>query len=239
MKTKLSYYGIAFFQLNLEDGRTILIDPCITINPDAPVKIEDVKAPDAVLVTHAARDHIGDTVEIMRGGKGVLLCPRNVKTYVTKKGLTNVDAKAMVAGMEREVNGIKVKAFETRHGGYIECDGQFLSDVSLAYMFYLRRDLKLLHLGDTGLFGDLKMIGDVYKPDIVLIPIGMFKGQAPELHPWEAALAISWLKPKIAIPMHYDLDVERESPAAFEKSLREISPSTKMVLLRPGESIEI
>lgn len=239
MSIELRFLGVAFFQIRLEDGRKILIDPCITINPNCPVDIYEVKHSDAVLVTHAARDHIGDTIPIMEGGKGTLICPRNVRTYVTKKGLTTADIKVAVAGVEREAAGIKVKAFETRHGGYIECEGQFLSDVSLAYMLYLRPDLKILHMGDTGLYSDLKMIGEIYQPDVVLVPIGMFPGGVVELNPYEASLAVSWLKPKIAIPMHYDLQSHPHSPSEFISYVKDMAPSTKVIILQPGERLDL
>ena len=239
MSIELRYFGISFFQIRLENGRIILIDPCITLNPFCPVGIDEVKYPDAVLVTHSARDHIGDTIPIMEGGEGKLVCPRNVKTYVTKKGLTTADIQVVVAGAEREVAGIKVKAFETRHGGYIECDGQYLSDVSLAYMLYLRPDLKILHMGDTALYSDLKMIGEIYQPNIVLAPIGLFRGFFVELNPYEASLAISWLKPKIVIPMHYDLESEADSPDQFISHVKDNAPSTKVIVLRPGQKLEL
>jgi L-ascorbate metabolism protein UlaG (beta-lactamase superfamily) len=239
MSIELRYMGVSFFAIKLEDGKTILIDPCITINPDCPVSIDQVRHPEAVLVTHAARDHIGDTIPIMEGGKGTLVCPRNVRTYVSKKGLTNADVKGAVAGVEREVAGIKVKAFETRHGGYIECEGQYLSDVSLAYMLYLRPDLKLLHMGDTALYSDLKMIGEIYRPDIVLVPIGMFPGGVVELNPYEAAVAISWLKPKKAIPMHYDRQTQSASPREFISQMRDLAPTIQVITLQPGDKLEL
>lgn len=241
MAVELRYFGVAFFEVKTEDGRTILIDPCITLCPGSPVKVEEFKAPGAILVTHSALDHIGDTLKILRNNNATpLICPRNVKTYVTRNGLAHAEIRPMVAGMMREAAGVKIKAFQTLHGGYLECDdGLCLADVSLAYMLYLRPDLKLLHMGDTALTTDLKMIGEIYKPDVALVPIGKFVGAETELNAYEAAVAVSWLNVKKAIPMHFDPETQAASPLEFAEHVKTMAPGVEVIHLPLGGSLII
>ncbi|HDM24282.1 MAG TPA: metal-dependent hydrolase, partial [Candidatus Bathyarchaeota archaeon] len=92
------------------------------------------------------------------------------------------------------------------------------------------------HAGDTGLFYDMKLIGEIFKPDLMMVPIGGRWNMNPEL----AAIAVSYVKPKIVIPMHYNTfpPIEQD-PEEFKRHVKEKAPDVKVVILKPGESVEI
>ncbi|MEM4643351.1 MAG: metal-dependent hydrolase, partial [Candidatus Bathyarchaeia archaeon] len=93
----------------------------------------------------------------------------------------------------------------------------------------------IYHAGDTGLFGDMHLIGELYKPDMALIPIGGYYTMGPE----EAAEAVKLIRPKMVIPMHYGtFPVLVQSPDDFVEKVRERAPGVKVIVLNPGESYE-
>ena len=234
---KLTYEGVSCFELECEDGSVILMDPCFSINPYSTRKAEEIQKADAIFISHAARDHIGDALPIARRTGAKIFGPRNIKILCSLEGIPKGQFGVMVAGVETSVNGTRVKAFETKHGSVYEVKGHYLSDVSVAYMFKLRDDLSIIHLGDTALFGDLKMYGEVYKPDVALIPIGKFPGAVTEMDPYEAAIAAKWLGVKLAIPMHWDFNEQEDFPDIFERELRGQSPECRVKVLKPGEQM--
>jgi L-ascorbate metabolism protein UlaG (beta-lactamase superfamily) len=96
-------------------------------------------------------------------------------------------------------------------------------------------DATIYHAGDTALFSDMKLIGQLYKPDVALLPIGSLFTMGPQ----EAAVAVSLIKPKVVIPMHYNtFDAIRQDPKQFEKLVRARAKGVKVVVLNPGESYE-
>jgi L-ascorbate metabolism protein UlaG (beta-lactamase superfamily) len=96
-------------------------------------------------------------------------------------------------------------------------------------------DATIYHAGDTALFSDMKLIGQLYKPDVALLPIGSLFTMAP----LEAAIAVSLIKPKVVIPMHYNtFDAIKQDPKQFEKLVRAKARGVKVVILNSGESYE-
>ena len=92
------------------------------------------------------------------------------------------------------------------------------------------------HMGDTAIFGDLRLIGEIYRPDVALVPIGGFYTMGPT----EAAKAMALLRPRYAIPMHYGTwPIISQSPEEFAKALRRAAPRVKPIIIKPGESFEL
>jgi L-ascorbate metabolism protein UlaG (beta-lactamase superfamily) len=214
---ELRWLGHAAFELSTSRGAA-LIDPFITNNPMAPVRAEELRDVRVIVVTHDHFDHLGDAVEIAkRTGAKVVAVPELAAS------LGGVEAVAVNMGSLVDVGGIEVGLFQAFH----TCGrGQPASCI-------VRDDgATVYHAGDTALFGDLKLIGELYRPDAALLPIGGYYTMGPR----EAAVAASLIKPRVAIPMHYaTFPVLVQSPDEFVEEVRRRCPEVKVAVLRPGE----
>ncbi|MCS7117577.1 MAG: metal-dependent hydrolase [Thaumarchaeota archaeon] len=217
---RLRWLGHAAWYLEL-DGKRLLIDPFISKNPAAPVKLEELERVDYVVVTHDHFDHVGDSFEI---------CKRFDALFV---GMYELKVKA-------EQNGVR-RAFGANIGGVFNADGLKVTltpavhSADPAGVVLHGDEAVIYHAGDTGLFGDMKYIGQLYKPDIALLPIGSLYTMGPR----EAAIAASLIKPKIVIPMHYNTyEAIKQDPKQFEALVRARAKGVKVVVLNPGETFE-
>jgi L-ascorbate metabolism protein UlaG (beta-lactamase superfamily) len=231
---KIEYYGHSAFQIISEEGMKILIDPFISGNPacTAPVELFN---PDVILVTHGHVDHFGDALEIANNSGATIIATHEIATFVQKQGL---NAIGMNIGGTVSINDlINVTMTDARHSSGMD----FLEDmeeggVATGFVVTLENGKKIYHAGDTGLFGDMKMvIGDIYQPDISLIPIGDKFTMGIE----DAAVAASWLQSRIVIPMHYNtFEAIEQDASLFAKLVEDESIGTYTVILQPGENYE-
>lgn len=237
---RLVYQGMAFFEMHVTDGPLLFIDPCITLNRFATVQVDDLPKPDAVLVTHLARDHYGDAPAIVTKHQVQMYGPGNVKAYATLKGIDTSLLRGMRPGHLRRIGNVTVKALETRHHSFFNADGVFMSDVALSFLITLPNGCRVYHMGDTALSADLKMYGEVYHPDVILMGVGgAFEDSVGDLDPEEAAIATQWLGAKIAIPMHYDLNNAQDIPEQYRRELERRGVDTRVITLAAGESFDL
>jgi L-ascorbate metabolism protein UlaG (beta-lactamase superfamily) len=187
--TFLGHAGFAF-----EDGaHTLLVDPFLTGNPAAVRRAADLR-PDWIGLTHGHSDHLGDTVALAGRGNATVIATFEVCAYLEAQGVTRVEPGNPGGRIATPFGWVAfTQAF---HSSSIE--GRYLG---VACGLVIRMgDVTVYHCGDTGLFGDMALIGDVYRPDIACIPIGDRYTMGPEL----ATRAAELIKPTTAIPMHYD-----------------------------------
>ncbi|MEM2262840.1 MAG: metal-dependent hydrolase [Candidatus Bathyarchaeia archaeon] len=220
---KAIWLGHAAFQLELA-GKIILIDPWLDGNPSAPIKASEIGKADIVYVTHDHGDHLGDAIAICKRTHATFVSTFELGNYASENGVKEV-AGLNIGGCV-EVKGIKlhmVQAFHTSSRGaptgvVVEGEGK-----------------TVYHAGDTGLFMDMKLIGQLYKPDLALLPIGGYYTMGA----LEAAEAVKLLKPKVVIPMHYKtFPVLAQSADEFVEKVKRKAAKTKVVVLSPGESFE-
>jgi len=219
----LKWLGHAAFEVEI-DGVKIFFDPWID-NPMSPVKLKDVTKADLIFVTHDHGDHLGNVIEISKktGAKIVAifdLCE------ALKKECSSIECIDMNIGSLVELNGLKVAITPAFHSGF---HGHPVGFVVKG------KETSIYHAGDTCLFKDMEIIGEIYKPEIALLPIGGWYTMGP----YEAAYAVKLIKPKIAIPMHYKtFPVIKGSPEEFKKYVEDLYPATRVIILKPGEKIE-
>ncbi len=218
---RIRWLGHAAFELE-SAGKTVLFDPWLT-NPKSPVKPEEVSA-DVVLVTHDHSDHLGEAIQICKRTGAVFVAIYELATHVSKEGIETI---GMNIGGTVEARGIKITAVPAFHSAERGNPMGFVVDTG---------EVKVYHAGDTGLFGDMALIGELYSPDIALLPIG----SVFTMSPLEAAKAVELLKPKIAIPMHYGtFPIIEQDPKEFERLVAQRSPETRVIIAEPGKWIEL
>ena len=217
---KIRWLGHAAFEIDAREGR-IYIDPFLSQNPKAPIKPEEVDKADLIFVTHDHSDHLGDVVDIAKRTGATVVAIPELAAIVAAEG---IETHAMNIGSITEVKGVKVGLVQAFHS----CErGQ-----PTGILFEVENKV-IYHLGDTGIFRDMEVIADLYRPEIILIPIGGFYTMGPK----EAAKAVGYLKPKIAIPMHYGtFPVLVQEADGFIDEVKKTLPEVKVAALKPGES---
>jgi L-ascorbate metabolism protein UlaG (beta-lactamase superfamily) len=206
----------------LAGSKKVLVDPFIEGGSVLWTK------PDLVAVTHGHNDHLGETV--MLGKKTIAIT--EIARYLQSKGLPS---EGMNIGGTIVADGVSFTMTQAIHSSWIDSSGMSCPG-GIAAGFIISMDgIKVYHAGDTALFSDMKLIGELYHPDVALLPIGgrFTMGTA------EAMMAANFIGAKTVIPIHYNTwDKIRADPLLFKKAI-ERTTDIHVVVLRPGESTEI
>jgi L-ascorbate metabolism protein UlaG (beta-lactamase superfamily) len=225
---KITWLGHSAFLLEAE--KKLLIDPFITGNPKAPCIPEDLD-PDIIAVTHGHHDHLGDTIAIGARTGCRIISIHEVANYIKSKG---VFAEGMNTGGTMEVEGVTLTMTHALHSSSIDASDFSFDGGSPAGFVINIGGFSIYHAGDTGVFGDMQLIGELYEPEIALLPIGSRFTMGIR----EAVKAVELIEPRIVVPMHYNtFDVIRQDPEEFRKAV-ESRVDTKVIIMKPGESIE-
>lgn len=227
---KVKWLGHSAFMLR-SGIWTILIDPFLTGNPKASVKAENVKA-DFILVTHGHGDHLGDAIEISKRCSAVIIAPNELAVYASSK---SANVRNMHIGGSAKMPFGKVKLTQAFHGSSVLDEKGNIIYCGMPCGFLIEIENKIIyHAGDTGLFGDMALIGAKQPIDLALIPIGDNFTMGPE----DASIAVDLLKPRIVVPMHYGTwEIIDTSPKDFADLVK--TAGTNVIIMNPGEEIEI
>jgi L-ascorbate metabolism protein UlaG (beta-lactamase superfamily) len=227
---KITWFGHAAFLL--EGSKRILIDPFLTGNPNASIRPEEIET-DVIIVTHGHGDHLGDAVEIAKKNDVPVVCIHELSRYLSKKG---VEAVGVNIGGTAKFRGVSVTLVHALHSADVEEDDQLISTGQAAGVIVELDGVRVYHTGDTDVFLDMQLIGELHKPDVMLVPIGDWYTMGIK----GAVKALELVKPKYAIPMHYNtFPVIEQDPEDFKKAVEEAGLDTKVVVLNPGESFEV
>lgn len=223
---KLKWLGHSSFELTSDNGLNILIDPFIRGNPSCQLTINDLK-PDIICITHGHADHFGDVIEICRSNPNIIVVSNyEISIFLQREG---INAIGINPGAKISFDDVEIRMFKANHTSSFD----FKIDISYAgnpssFLFTFKDNFKVFHAGDTGLFSDMKfVIGEVYKPDIALLPIGNIF----TMDPMEASVATGWINPKIVIPMHYNsFDSIKQDPKEFKEYVQQNAPNCKVLI---------
>jgi len=226
--TKYIWYGHAAAQLET-DGYKIVIDPFLSGNPAASIPADDVQA-DFILISHGHGDHVGDSVEIAKRTGATVISNFEIAAWFEGKGVKKVHAQHLGGGFKYPFGYLKLTL--ALHGSMLP-DGH--EGGNPAGFLLTTNDGKKVYLAqDTGLFGDMKLIGEEGL-DLAVIPIGDNYTMGPD----DALRAVKFLEPKVVIPIHYNtFDLLAQDENAWAQRV-ERETSTKVVLLKPGESFSL
>ncbi|HEV8338948.1 MAG TPA: MBL fold metallo-hydrolase [bacterium] len=241
MPETLRYLGVSGFEITTEDGTTIVVDPFLAGSadlglPPSPIAAGDLRDAHLVLVTHGAYDHLGQAVEIATRTGATLVCGPEVRIHALREGLPGAQIAKMVSGSSLEVRGVRIRALEAHHVSFFESQGAYLSAQPLSYLIETPTGARLYHSGDTSLFSDLKLFGELYRPQVALLCVGAVEEGVAALPPEEAAIAADWLNAPLVIPMHYRDSSEVE---AFQSRLAARRPDIRVVRLEPGHVFQL
>lgn len=227
----IQWLGHSTFKIKTPGGKTLLIDPWVQGNPACPDSLKSLDSLDVMLITHGHFDHISDAVEIGKKTGALTVGIFEICTWLGRKGVAN--SSAMNKGGTQTVAGVKVTMVHADHScGITEDDGSIVyGGEAVGYVIELENGFRIYHAGDTALFGDMRLIGELYRPDLAFLPIGDLFTMSPR----EAAYAIRLLGVRQVIPMHWGTFPALTGTPDQLRELTADLPGLTIISLEPGE----
>jgi L-ascorbate metabolism protein UlaG (beta-lactamase superfamily) len=224
----LTWLGHASFRLDTSGGKRIYVDPFLNGNPKCPDEEKEPERVDVIAITHAHGDHLGDTVELAKKHGCTVIAPVELADWLQiKHKLENV--RDPNKGGTVTVDDVRFTLTNAHHSS---------SNDNLEYMgepcgIVIRTDDRSVYFaGDTCVFGDMSLIGRLYRPDVAVLPIGDHYTMGPE----EAAVALELLGTKRCVPCHYGtFPVLTGTPQELER----LAPGVQVEAIEPGGSITL
>jgi L-ascorbate metabolism protein UlaG (beta-lactamase superfamily) len=230
-KLSFTWLGHATFTFRTPGGKRIIMDPWVSTNPMCPESARHVGALDLMLITHGHGDHTADAVSIGRSSGAHVVAPFELAVWLQKKGLQHVTG--MNPGGTLHMLGLSITMVPAVHSSSVEDGSEVIyTGIATGYVIKFEDGTTIYFSGDTSVFGDMRLIAEMYRPSIGFLPIGDLYTMGPE----QAAKACELLGISHVVPMHYGTFPALTGTPA---KLRELLGSrTQVVELKPGESSE-
>jgi L-ascorbate metabolism protein UlaG (beta-lactamase superfamily) len=245
-KVTVQWLGQSATKITTPGGKVIVIDPWLTSNPKTPAgykRLEALGKVDLILVTHAHFDHFADAPALAQLNNAPMYGPAGLNQSLVTLGVlpAALSPRFGKGGTIMPLGpNIKITATRAEHSSELNWrnpttgkDETHVGGEPVGFIIELENGFKIYHMGDTGLFGDMKLIGEYYKPDLVLIPIGGHFVMDPK----DAAVSTrDMIKPKYAIPIHYGTNPQlRGTPQEYMSALG--GGATRIIPMNPGELV--
>ncbi|MDO8479401.1 MAG: metal-dependent hydrolase [Candidatus Rokubacteria bacterium] len=246
-KIEVQWLGQATTKITTLTGKVIVIDPFMVNNPKTPVGWKNLDAlgkVDVILVTHGHGDHTGDVAELAKRTGATVLGDGGLMQTLVDLGWVPAD-KAVRFGKGGKVQPagpqITITQTHAEHSSEVTVTDPatkksttYPAGQPAGFIVEMENGFKLYHMGDTGLFGDMRLIGEYYKPDLIMIPIGGHFVMDPK----DAAYATNqMLKPKYSIPFHYGtFPVLKGTPQEYQAALGQTT--TQVFPISPGDKLQ-
>ena len=249
-KTEVLWLGQAATRITTPTGKVIMIDPWLTTNPKTPAAFKNIQSigkVDLILVTHGHFDHMADAPDLAKLHKAPMYGPAGLNQVVQSLGVLPVELSPRFGKggtiTPFGADSVKITAVRAEHSSeYVwknpatNKDEVHPGGEPVGFIIEMENGFKVWHMGDTAVFGDMRLIAQMYKPDLVLAPIG---GHFV-MNPVDAAMAMrEMIQPKYVLPIHYGTTPQlRGTPAEFKQALGNASGAPQMLTVNPGEKID-
>ena len=228
--TTLTWLGHSAFRLDTAGGKRIYVDPFLNGNPKCPEGEREPDRADIVAVTHGHGDHVGDTVAIAQKHGSTVVAIVELSGWLAKHGVDQGKLPASNKGGTVDVDGVKFTLTNAFHSGSAP-DGSYAGEPS-GIVVETEDGRRIYFAGDTCVFGDMQLIGRIYSPDLVVLPIGDHYTMGPR----EAAVALELLGAKRCVPCHYGTFPVLTGTRA---ELQKLAPNVQVEELEPGGSVTV
>ncbi|MBI4454393.1 MAG: metal-dependent hydrolase [Acidobacteria bacterium] len=226
------YLGHSTFLFTTPAGKKVLIDPWVKNNPACPEADRDIGALHTMLITHGHFDHIQDAAELALHHRPQIGCIYEIAVWLQRKGVENVSP--MNKGGTQQIHDVRVTMVDARHScGITEDDGSIIyGGEAVGYVVEFDNGFRIYHTGDTCVFGDMRIIAELYPSDVIFLPIGDLFTMSPK----EAAYACRLMNAKKVVAMHYGTFPQLAgTPEELRRLTRDLG--TEILAPRPGETL--
>ena len=230
-KLSITWFGHSTFLLRTPGGKRVLFDPWFTSNPSCPEAMKKPPKADLILASHGHFDHIEDLLFCARDSGATVVGIFELCDWLGRKGIQN--ASPMNKGGSQTIIGLRVTMTDARHSSGFFDDGHMVyMGEPAGYVLTLEDGRAIYFAGDTCLFGDMRLIGELYKPEIAFLPIG----DRFTMDPAAAAKACEFLGVRQVVPMHWGtFPLLTGTPAELKKM---VPRGVDVLELKPGQTSE-
>ena len=228
MAGSLTWLGHAAFRLDTPGGKRIYVDPFLNGNPTCPQAEQQPERVDVIAVTHGHGDHVGDTVELAKKHSCPVVAQVELGGWLSDQGVE--ETRDPNKGGTVEIGDVTFTLTNAFHSSSA-ADGKYTGE-ACGIVVGLEDGTKVYFAGDTCVFGDMQLIGRIYKPDVAVLPIGGHYTMDPK----EAAVALELLGTTRCVPCHYGtFPVLTGTP----QELKKLAPNADIAEIQPGDSIDL
>lgn len=228
---RFTWLGHATVRVELPTGEILVIDPWLEGNPSSPVSASSFDRLDLILVTHAHGDHMGDVEKLAKHHKAPVICSYDLGEWFASRGVAKV--MGMNLGGSQKIFGAKITQVRADHSSGFYHEGRSIyGGTASGFVVRLADGFCFYHSGDTALFRDMQMFGEIYQPRVAFLPIGdLFT-----MDPVQAARACRFLAVRHVIPIHWGtFPPLTGTPEKLVKELGDHGTNCKVIALKPGE----
>ncbi len=235
--TTITWLGHGTFLIVTPEGKRVLIDAWVDTNPSCPEALKaDVHSNiDAIFLTHGHADHVADIASLAESTGAKIVCQFDLAPWLQSKGVAGDHIVGFNKGGTIEVAGIRATMTNALHSSSITEDGKIVPLGSPAgYVLRMSNGFTIYHTGDTCVTYDMQIIGDLYKPDLTILPMGDWFTMDPR----QAAYALKLIRSAYAIGEHWGtFPILTGTPEALTEACKEFGVETQVLPLRPGDSV--